>query len=140
VESRPTTDLDAQFVTERKRKGRRELNQFNESHVCTSKKTIGFEATKPTINTNILPHFQTLESHNALPSNQRPYYVKDFLGHKELRDTEIYVNIERTISEPSSDVIAVKIAEKPEDVQRLLEVGFEYVCEKDNLIFLRKRK
>ncbi len=32
-----------------------------------------------------------------------PYYVKDFLGHKELRNTEIYINIERTIFESASD-------------------------------------
>jgi len=30
--------------------------------------------------------------------------------------------------------------EKPEEVKSLLEAGFEYVCQKDNLIFLRKRK
>jgi integrase len=69
-----------------------------------------------------------------------PYYVKDFLGHKELRNTEIYINIERTIFEPTSDEFTVKIAEKSEEVKALLEVGFEYVCQKDNLIFLRKRK
>jgi hypothetical protein len=26
------------------------------------------------------------------------------------------------------------------EVKTLLEVGFEYICQKDNLIFLRKRK
>jgi integrase len=69
-----------------------------------------------------------------------PLYVRDFLGHKELRNTEIYINIERTLFEPFSDEFTVKIAEKPEDLKSLLEVGFEYVCQKDNLIFLRKRK
>ena len=52
----------------------------------------------------------------------------------------IYVNIERTIFEPSSDGYTVKVAEKPDNVKTLLEVGFEYVCQKDSLIFLRKRK
>ena len=33
-----------------------------------------------------------------------------------------------------------KVAEKPEEVKALLETGFEYVCQKDSLIFLRKRK
>ena len=28
-----------------------------------------------------------------------PYYVKDFLGHKCLSNTEIYINIERTLFE-----------------------------------------
>lgn len=69
-----------------------------------------------------------------------PYYVRDFLGHKELRNTETYINIERTIFEPGSDEFTVKVAEKTEDVKALLEVGFEYVCQKDTLIFLRKRR
>jgi len=69
-----------------------------------------------------------------------PYYVKQFLGHKELRNTEIYINIERTMFEPGSDEFTVKVAEKPEEIKALLEVGFEYVCQKEGLIFLRKRK
>ena len=34
----------------------------------------------------------------------------------------------------------VKIAETPEEIKGLLEVGFEYVCEKNGLAFFRKRK
>jgi hypothetical protein len=72
---------------------------------------------------------------------QDPYYVKQFLGHKCLSNTEIYINIERTLfEEQSSDEFTVKVAEKPEDIKALLEAGFEYVCSKDSLIFLRKRK
>jgi len=62
------------------------------------------------------------------------------LGHKELRSTEIYINIERTLFEASSDEFTAKVTDKPEEVKSLLEVGFEYVCNKDNLIFLKKRK
>jgi len=32
------------------------------------------------------------------------------------------------------------VADKPEDIKSLLEVGFEYTCEKDGLLFFRKRK
>jgi hypothetical protein len=42
--------------------------------------------------------------------------------------------------EGSNDEFTVKVAEKPEEVKALLEVGFEYICQKDNLIFLRKHK
>jgi integrase len=69
-----------------------------------------------------------------------PYYVKQFLGHKELRSTEVYINIEHTLFEPYNDEFTVKVAEKAEEVKALLEVGFEYVCQKDGLIYLRKRK
>lgn len=69
-----------------------------------------------------------------------PYYVKDFLGHKSLNSTEIYINIERTMFESTSDEFTVKVTEEAEEIKTLLETGFEYVCQKDDLIFLRKRK
>ena len=70
-----------------------------------------------------------------------PYYVQHFLGHKSIRSTEIYINIEHTLFEAgANDEFTVRVAEKPEEIKALLEVGFEYVCSKDSLIFLRKRK
>jgi len=38
--------------------------------------------------------------------------------------------------ESGSDEFTVKVATNPEKVKELLEVGFDYVCEKDGLIFL----
>jgi integrase/ribosomal protein L37AE/L43A len=70
-----------------------------------------------------------------------PYYVQHFLGHKKLESTEIYINIEHTIFEAgANDEFTVRVTDKPEEIKSLLEVGFEYVLQKDNLIFLRKRK
>jgi hypothetical protein len=69
-----------------------------------------------------------------------PYYLKDSMDHKCLSKTEIYINIERTLFEDQSDEFTVKVAEKPEDTKALLKQEFEYVCQKDNLIFTRKRK
>jgi hypothetical protein len=69
-----------------------------------------------------------------------PYYVKNFLGHKELRNTEIYINIEHALFDKYDDVFTVKVVDQPEEIKALIEVGFEYVCQKDNLIFMRKRK
>jgi len=68
------------------------------------------------------------------------YYVRQFLGHKSLKNTEIYITIERTLFEAGNDEFTVRVVEKPEEVKSLLETGFEYVCQKDGLIFLRKRK
>ncbi len=78
----------------------------------------------------------TMEYHKT----KDPYYVKQFLGHKSIQNTELYINIEHTLFESGNDNFTVKVAEKPEDVKAWLEVGFEYVCQKDNLIFLRKAK
>jgi len=69
------------------------------------------------------------------------YYVKEFLGHRSIKNTEIYITIERTIfNEYGDDEFTIKVADKPEDIKNLLEVGFEYTCEKDGLLFFRKRK
>jgi len=34
----------------------------------------------------------------------------------------------------------VKVAQTPEEIKGLLETGFEYTCEKDGLLFFKKRK
>ncbi len=70
-----------------------------------------------------------------------PYYVQHFLGHRKLESTEIYINIEHTLFEAgANDEFTVKVTDKPDEIKALLEVGFEYVLQKDSLIFLRKRK
>ena len=68
-------------------------------------------------------------------------YVKNLLGHRDIENTEIYINLERAIfGEAGESEYHVKVASKPEEIKSLLEVGFEYVCEKDGLLFFRKRK
>jgi hypothetical protein len=34
----------------------------------------------------------------------------------------------------------LQVASKPEEIKALLEIGFEYVCEKAGLLFFKKRK
>jgi len=68
-------------------------------------------------------------------------YVKNLLGHKILEHTELYINLEKAIFGDTYDQeYHVKVASTPQEIKALLEVGFEYVCEKDSLLFFRKRK
>jgi len=68
-------------------------------------------------------------------------HVKEFLGHRSLDSTLTYINIERAIfGAGEHSEFHVKTAQTPEEVKALLEVGFEYICEKDGLLFFRKRK
>jgi len=57
-----------------------------------------------------------------------------------VKNTETYVKIEHTLLESTIDELTVRVAEKPEETNGLLEVGFKQVGQKDSLIFLRKRK
>jgi integrase len=70
-----------------------------------------------------------------------PLYVRDFLGHKSMKNTEKYMNIERKLfSDGESDTYTVKVTDKQHEATMYLEQGFEWLGVKDNLIFLRKRK
>jgi len=89
-------------------------------------------------------HFHTLRHWKATQLYHQTkdiLYVKEFLGHKKLDSTLRYINIEKALYyDDKPEDFHVKIAEKPEEIRGLLEVGFEYVCEKDGLVFFRKRK
>lgn len=57
------------------------------------------------------------------------------------KPTLIHSNLEKALfHEGPPEEFHVKIAETPQEITELLEVGFEYVCEKDGLVFFRKRK
>jgi integrase len=67
-------------------------------------------------------------------------HVKELLGHRSINNTLLYVQIDKTLFNEDSDEFEVRVAKDPEEIKSLLEVGFEYVCEKDGLMFFRKRK
>jgi integrase len=66
--------------------------------------------------------------------------VKEFLGHKTLDVTLLYIQIEKALFRNAAENFIVKATKETEEIQGLLEVGFEYVCQKDGLMFFRKRK
>ena len=66
--------------------------------------------------------------------------VKEFLGHKSLDTTLLYIQLEKTLYQKGSDGFLVKATRDDEEIQKLLEVGFELACQKDDLLYFRKRK
>ena len=66
--------------------------------------------------------------------------VKEFLGHKKLDTTLLYIKVEQSLFKEQNDEFKVMAVRTPEEIKALLEVGFEYVCQKDDLLFFRKRK
>jgi hypothetical protein len=67
-------------------------------------------------------------------------HVQQLLGHRDIKSTMLYICMEKQLFQTSDDDFHVKVAKTPEDIKALLEVGFEYVVEKDGLLFFRKRK
>ena len=64
-------------------------------------------------------------------------HVMRLLGHKSLKNTLIYTKLVKFENE---DEYICKVAKTPKEVKKLIELGFEYVCEQDGLKFFRKRK
>ncbi len=63
-------------------------------------------------------------------------HVQRKMGHRSIRNTLIYIDLVDFKNEEYTS----KVAHKPEEIQDLIESGFEYVCQKDGLAFFRKRK
>jgi len=67
-------------------------------------------------------------------------YAKQFLGHKKVETTLLYIQLADAIFKENTDEFHVRVASKPDEIKQLLETGFEFVCEKDELLYFRKRK
>lgn len=64
-------------------------------------------------------------------------HVMEMLGHKNIKNTLIYTQL---VKFEEDDEFICKVARTPREVEELIEAGFEYVCEKNGLLFFRKRK
>ena len=67
-------------------------------------------------------------------------HVKETLGHKDINNTLIYIHLEAAIFKTINDTFTVRTATTLKEAEKLLEVGFEYVTEIDNVKLFRKRK
>jgi integrase/transcription elongation factor Elf1 len=88
-------------------------------------------------------HFHTLRHWKATMEYHKTkdiLHVKEILGHTTLDTTLLYIQLDKALFKETSDEFTVNVAKTPEEIKALLEVGFEYVCEKNGLMFFRKRK
>jgi len=59
-------------------------------------------------------------------------HVMQLLGHKNIKNTLIYTQLVKNLSE---DEYICRVAKTPSEVQELIEAGFEYVCAKEDCCF-----
>ncbi|MHA1829281.1 MAG: tyrosine-type recombinase/integrase, partial [Candidatus Heimdallarchaeaceae archaeon] len=66
-------------------------------------------------------------------------HVKELLGHVVIQNTLKYIHVANALSKEMSNYVC-KTANTVEEAKRLIEQGFEYVTEIDNVKLFRKRK
>lgn len=70
------------------------------------------------------------------PQNQRHTARMNLLGHRDIESTLVYIEL---ISFESDEYHSA-VARTVEEARKLLEQGFDHVCQKDDLMLFRKRK
>ena len=59
-------------------------------------------------------------------------HVQQFLGHRSIQSTMIYITIEKALFKDGPDEYVSKVAKNVKEAQTLVDVGFEYVCDFDD--------
>jgi integrase len=67
-------------------------------------------------------------------------FVKEFLGHRNIETTLLYVQLEQALFKETNDEFVTKVARTPEEACKLAEVGFEKFDEFGEVHLYRKRK
>ena len=67
------------------------------------------------------------------------YYVMQKLGHKNIKNTLLYIQLEEALFQGETNYIS-KVAKTEKDICSLVEAGFEYVTEFEGSKIFRKRK
>lgn len=67
------------------------------------------------------------------------YYIMLRLGHKQIKNTILYVQLEEALFQGETNYIS-KVAKTEKEISSLIEAGFEYVTEFQDTKIFRKRK
>jgi integrase len=67
------------------------------------------------------------------------YYVMQRLGHKQIKNTLLYVQLEEALFQGEHEYIS-KVAKTEKEICKLIEEGFEYVTDFEGAKVFRKRK
>lgn len=67
-------------------------------------------------------------------------YVMNYLGHKSVNNTLLYIQLEEALFKDTSDEFICRVAENVEEAKNLIESGFDFVTDIDGSKLFRKRK
>ncbi len=88
----------------------------------------------------MLKTFRTWKATTLYHQTKDPWYVMEFLGHRSLQHTRVYVQLEASLFTAENDEWHCKAAKTPDEAVELVERGFEFVNQIGTAYLYRKRK
>jgi len=68
-------------------------------------------------------------------------HVMNFLGHKSIKNTMLYIQLEHATLKEDSDQFTCRATKTADEARELIKAGFEYACTTpENHTLFRKRK
>ena len=67
-------------------------------------------------------------------------HTKQFLGHKNLKNTERYIHLEEAYFQDKCDEYITKVAKTVDEALPLVESGFEEACDFNGVKIFKKSK
>jgi integrase len=110
------------------------------SNFYKTRKSLAFKLQNPRLKQIGLHTFRHWKATMEYHKTRDILHVQQVLGHRDLRNTLIYINLEKALFQNADDQYHVKVAQTLEEATKLLEVGFEYVTEMDGAKLFKKRK
>jgi integrase/recombinase XerD len=110
------------------------------SNYYKTRKSIAFKLQNPRLKEIGLHTFRHWKATTEYHKTRDILHVQQLLGHRDLRNTLIYINLEKALFQNADEEFHVKVAENLDEACKLLEVGFEYVTDINGAKLFRKRK
>jgi len=115
--------------------GTYELRGYRSSFVGQRKRT-AHKLQNPRLNQITFHTFRHWKATMEYHKTKDILHVMRLLGHKNIKNTLIYTQLVTF----EDDEYICKTAENVKEAKELIEAGYQYVCEMDNLKLFRKRK
>jgi integrase len=110
------------------------------SNYYKTRRSLAFKLQNPRLKQIGLHTFRHWKATMEYHKTRDILHVQQVLGHRDLRNTLIYINLEKALFQNADDEYHVKVAQTLEEATKLLEVGFEYVTDMDDAKIFKKRK
>ncbi|MEM2888033.1 MAG: tyrosine-type recombinase/integrase [Candidatus Bathyarchaeia archaeon] len=110
------------------------------SNFYKTRKSLAFKLQNPKLKQIGLHTFRHWKATMEYHRTKDILHVQQLLGHRDLRNTLIYINLEKALFQNVDDEFHVKVAHSLDEACKLLEVGFEYVTDIAGAAIFRKRK